>query len=80
MAAFYRSRLGEINQTFLKQIVTKWLHVLEPTRQRKYGAYVPKKTPKDLEPGTCPPWWPSTTPYVEPSHLGKDCEIFLSTG
>lgn len=81
MASFYEARLSEVNQTLVTQILTKWLHVLEPTRKRKFGPCAPrdsKQTPEDLEPGACPPWWPKNTPYLEPQQLEKHRKIFLS--
>ncbi|KAF2788123.1 hypothetical protein K505DRAFT_342363 [Melanomma pulvis-pyrius CBS 109.77] len=70
MAFFYQTRCHEVNQTFLKQVVTRWLLALDRHRKRRYSSYT-KKLPTEMPEGSTPPWWPRDIPYIEPSHLAE---------
>jgi hypothetical protein len=52
--------------------LAKWIHLLEPRRRYKYGAY-------DEPPKERLPWWPEDVSYTSPENLTKIGQYCKST-
>jgi hypothetical protein len=68
METLLRPCFEKIRLQTLKTIVSLWIRMLEPFRNRKYGKYdgkIPCNAAK-------PPWWPSSVAYREPHVLATD--------
>lgn len=73
---FIKIRCEEMKTQFLRKILTGWVKLLWPDRERKYGRYH-RNLPSARRPDEQPPAWPPLIPYKEPAHLAKECKFPL---